>query len=105
VGKVVDQHAVEGVGGAVIGIGKAEVTGYKGIGRIFEDRDSVVCPCRRIVHRSDIEGECVRRGIQIRSAVGGSAVIFDLKSETGVRVAITIERWSEVEVGVCWQAG
>ena len=84
-----DHHRLQRVGRRVVRVGEAEVGRRERQLRVLVGRHRRVRPGRRVVPRRDVDGERVRRRVEIHAAVGGPPVVAHLEREAWCRAT----RW------------
>ena len=84
VGSVVIFTASRALAGVSFGIAEAEVGRRERVGRVLVGGHRLVGARRRVVDRRDVDGDRVRRLVEVDAAVGGAAVVLHLEREARV---------------------
>ena len=85
-----DLHRQQAVGRSVVRIAEPEVRYAKHVAGVFVGGDRRVGTGRRVVHRRDIDGQGLRRRIEIDPAIAGAAVVLHLERELSIVIAVGI---------------
>ncbi len=86
------------VGRAVTDIGKAEVSGGKGVIGVLVGGHCVVGTGGAIVDRGDVKGDGIGRRVEIDPAVGGAAVVLHLEGEAVISQTVGIGHRGEFQL-------